>query len=896
MHSQKKQSVQLAKEARRPEAEAAPKATLWPSAGSLPHITVVLALGFIVLLTYSNTMHDTGFALDNKFIILEDSRLRDPCAGSPPHDQQQREDCARKNSENIRLIFTEDYWWPKAVSGLYRPLTTLSYRFNYTVLGNRDHAAGYHLVNFLLHWANTALVYFVALVLLGRVWPALFMAALFGTHPVATESVANIIGRSDLFATLWLLVGFLCYAKSTTVAANRDPRIVSLAMAGAISILLVGFVIICWGHPSWLPPNLQSWTSVTIALVALGASTLVLACLAGGWNKLLPLFLLMISTAIGVFCKESGVVVLGVVMLYDFVYRIRQKPPNQAAAKVGESVARFLGRLDQSVILRLSLLRGIGSLAGRALGAAWNWLINLLSNFREFALQGYVVLVAPILAMCYARAWVFQHLRPPELPWVDNPLAAPSVGFWTARLTAIKVVGRYFWLLLWPQWLSCDYSYNQIPIVNWHFRTWEDWQAIVALASVVIVLLVAIRNYHRNKPLFFFVFLFFGSFLPSSNLIPNPTFGQSLSDKTSWCIGSIMAERFMYTPLIGFAGCAVLAVHAICRRVVPQSDAASWVPRAALSLIVVAYGARAFFRNYDWEDDVRLWTSAVQVCPNSFKTHKSLAFALYEKDPEGKHSIDRIIAEAEKARDVTDKTQIVLLHLGAYYRLKGDSYAQRGTNEDGFAPTAKSMPWYQKSADALQKAVPLDKEFNDDNRRKELNRGRSPDQIPDIGNHEIYWNLGISYMRMSQYQLALDAYLSMRHLEPTNPEAYLSIASVYLASGHADDAVIPLLQVLLLDSGRTQAMQLLVDIYHQIDHEGCAVVMMQGQPRLNVDCPIVHNHMCTAYLGLVQVFLEAKQYDFAKRTMQNALQTYHCPPEPFQQLVSNQTSTVSSKP
>ena len=837
MRSRKKQSGRLAKETQRPKAEAPPKTKLWPSVGFLPHLTVVLTLGLVVLLTYRNTMHDTGFALDNKFIIVEDPRLRDACMGNPPHSHQEWEDCARKNLENIRLIFTEDYWWPKAVSGLYRPLTTLSYRFNYTVMGNKDHAAGYHLINFCLHWANTALVYFAALVLLGRVWPAIFTAALFGTHPVATESVANIIGRSDLFTTLWMLVGFLCYVKSTAVNARREPQKMPLLLAGAASALFAGVVLICWARPPWLPPSWQSWQSITVALIALGASTLALVCLAGGWGRLLPLLLLMIATAIGVFCKESGVVVLGVVMLYDFVYRIRQKHPNG--------------------------------------------LVNLLSNFREFALQGYVVLAAPILAMCYTRAWVFQQLRPPELPWVDNPLAMPSVGFWTARLTAIKVVGKYFWLLLWPRWLSCDYSYNQIPIVNWHFSTWEDWKAIVALASVVIVVLVVIRNYHRNKALFFFVFLFFGSFLPSSNLIPNPTFGQSMSDKNSWCIGSIMAERFMYTPLIGFAGCAVLATYALCRRVVPHSDGVPWVPSAALGLIVVAYGVRAYNRNFDWEDDVRLWESAVQVCPNSFKSHKSLAFALYEKDPDGRNSIDRIIAEGEKARDVTDKTQIVLLHLGAYYRLKGDLYAVHGTNGAGLIPTAEGMPWYQKSVDALQKAVPLDREFNADNRRKELKRGRTPDQIPDIGNHEIYWNLGISYMRMSQYQPALDAYLYMRHLVPTNPDAYLSMASTYLSSGHPEEAVIPLMQALLIDSGRVQAMQLLVDVYHQIDHEGCAVVMVEGHPRLNVDCPLVQHHICTAYQGLVQVFFESKEYDLARRTEDTSVQTYHCQRRPL---------------
>ena len=198
--------------------------------------------------------------------------------------------------------------------------------------------------------------------------------------------------------------------------------------------------------------------------------------------------------------------------------------------------------------------------------------------------------------------------------------------------------------------------------------------------------------------------------------------------------------------------------------------------------------------------------------------------------------------------------------------------------------------------EALAKSVPLDHEFNDDNRAKELKRGRNPDLIPDIGNHEIYWNLGLSYMRMSQYQPALDAYRGMRHLAPTNPDAYLSIASVYLSNGHPEEAAISLLQALLLDSNRAEALRLLVDIYRQIDHEGCSVIMTQGQPRLNSDCAMVHNHICTAYYGLVQVFLETKLFDLAKQTRQTALQNYHCPPEQFPERLPNQPSTVSSIP
>jgi hypothetical protein len=56
--------------------------------------------------------------VDNKGLLIEDPRLRSASAG------------------NVRQILDHTYWWPKGESGLYRPVTTLSYLFNYSVLGN----------------------------------------------------------------------------------------------------------------------------------------------------------------------------------------------------------------------------------------------------------------------------------------------------------------------------------------------------------------------------------------------------------------------------------------------------------------------------------------------------------------------------------------------------------------------------------------------------------------------------------------------------------------------------------------------------------------------------------------------------------------------------------------
>jgi protein O-mannosyl-transferase len=751
-------------EAELPAEQPSPAVGLWPAFGVRSHLIAIAVLGAIALLAFGNTLRNTGFALDNKFIILEDPRLRDT------------------KQENIEQVFREDYWYPKAVSGLYRPLTTLSYLFNYSVLGNRERAAGYHRINLMLHWGNAVLVYFMVLVLTQRKWSAFFTGAIFATHPIVTESVSNIIGRSDLFATMAVLGAFLCYAKSST------------------------------RH---------------------------------GWWRVLWLSLAGVITLLGVFCKESAIVVIGVVGLYDVTYRLQRRDPN--------------------------------------------WFVNLCKNFWQFFWKGYVAFLPGLFAMTIVRKIVFARLRPPEQPFVDNPLV--GADFWTARITAIKVIGKYFWLLLWPRMLSCDYSYNQVPIVNWSFRTWEDKQALVALAVIIFVFVIAILSYRRNKPVFFFVLFFFGTLLPSSNLMPNPTFGQSLSDRATWCIGSIMAERFLYLPSIGYAGCLVIAVYAICRR---------WPPVAfgALSVLTIGLGVRTWFRNYDWDNDVVLWEQAVRVCPDSFKTHKSLAYALYEqldkqKDPQQYNALlDRIISEGEKAVKVTDKTQIVFLHLGAYYRIKGDLVAERGA-DGSLSPTPASQVWYQKSADMLSHAVPLDHAFNDDNREKELKRGRKPEDIPDIGNHEIYWNLGLSLMRLGKFQDALNAYLYMRHLSPTNPDAYLSIASVFLAAGQAGDAVIPLLQALLIDSNRHDALQQLIAIYQQIDRDGCSMVREPGNPtpRLNAECPMVHDHICRAYAGLVEVFVEARQRPMAKQTRDSAMKTYHCPTELFDKALPEKTAT-----
>src|SRR5271157_2104541 len=428
------------------------------------HAWRVLALWALVLAAYSNSF-PAGLVFDNAVTITRDTRIQ---ALTP---------------ENLRLIVTEEYWHGSTALGLYRPLTTSSYLLNYAVLGNGTQPAGYHWVNFALHGVNVSLVYLLGILVFGESAPALALAALWGVHPLLTESITNVVGRADLLAAFGVLAGLLCYVKSATAIGRR---------------------------------------------------------------KLLWLGAMVIAQTVGIFSKENAAVLPGIMLLYDLTWRRR---------------------------------------------AAW----------RERALA-YAALLLPFAAFFYLRVAMPMHI---QARFGDNPLM--SAGFWTARLTAFKVIGKYLWLFIWPGRLSPDYSYNAVPLFGWHLTEWEDAKALIAAAVCLGAAVLAVRWHRTRKPLFFFIVFFFAALAPTSNLVV--------------LIGSIMAERFVYLPSIGLAGCAVAAICALDRKV----SRTAWI---ALGILCLACAVRTYARNNDWLDEYRLWTSAVNVCPGSAKAHYSLGNAL----------------------------------------------------------------------------------------------------------------------------------------------------------------------------------------------------------------------------------------------------------------------------
>jgi Flp pilus assembly protein TadD len=101
--------------------------------------------------------------------------------------------------------------WTNAVAGVWQPITMLSFMLDCQLFGGKPW--GPHLVNVLLHAANTALLFALLKRMTGAVWRSAMVAALFALHPLHVESVAWVSERKDVLSTLFWLLATWAYVR-----------------------------------------------------------------------------------------------------------------------------------------------------------------------------------------------------------------------------------------------------------------------------------------------------------------------------------------------------------------------------------------------------------------------------------------------------------------------------------------------------------------------------------------------------------------------------------------------------------------------------------------------------------------------------------------------------------
>ena len=390
-------------------------------------------------------------------------------------------------------------------------------------------------------------------------------ASLQNIQRILTESYWVGQPNTDLYRPLTTLSYLLNYAvlgNGTNPAGYHWVNLVlhgiNVSVVYALGILIFGgpapalALAAVWGLHPLLTEGVTNIVGRADLLAAFGILMGLLcharATAEAGWRKAGWLMALTLAQTIGLFSKENAVVLPALMLSSDLIW-------------------------DERFVWRRRIL-------------------------------SYAMLALPFAAFFLLRSQLNMHL---EVPFHKNPLF--GADFWTARMTAFKVIGRFLWLYIWPARLSADYSYNSIPLFRWSL---EDLQAPIALALCVAGIVLALRLRRENKPVCFFVLFFFIALAPTSNLFI--------------LIGSVMSERFMYLPAIGLTGCAVGIIWPlICAR--PLLRRSLW---AVTGILCLALGARTYARNFDWHDEATLWKSVTDVNPDDSLARVNLGNALLE--------------------------------------------------------------------------------------------------------------------------------------------------------------------------------------------------------------------------------------------------------------------------
>jgi protein O-mannosyl-transferase len=163
----------------------------------------ILASPLVAILLYLPTLRHE-FVFDDRGVIEQNPLLR--------------------NASDLPRVAVTPYWnSPGHVGSLYRPVTSLSFALDRIVAGGLK-PAWFHLVNVVLHGLATLLVALLALeVLPGAAAPAL-AGLLFAVHPVHVESVAGVVGRSEILAACCALGAVLAHRRASFASVPAARR------------------------------------------------------------------------------------------------------------------------------------------------------------------------------------------------------------------------------------------------------------------------------------------------------------------------------------------------------------------------------------------------------------------------------------------------------------------------------------------------------------------------------------------------------------------------------------------------------------------------------------------------------------------------------------------------
>lgn len=190
-----------------------------------------------------------GFLWDDEFLITHNPAI--------------------KSLKNIPQAFKRNFFhgaFETQQITFYRPVVTVFNTLQYALFGLRPF--WWRLTNLLLHAANIVLCFlFFTRVLRIRPYPAFLSLMVIAVHPIVSEPVCFISGRTDLLALLFLMGALLLFFSERKNAINAIGSLClfTIGLFTKELVIMLPAVIIVIDYILSESPNIRTWLSTRLA-------------------------------------------------------------------------------------------------------------------------------------------------------------------------------------------------------------------------------------------------------------------------------------------------------------------------------------------------------------------------------------------------------------------------------------------------------------------------------------------------------------------------------------------------------------------------------------------------------------------------------------------------------
>jgi tetratricopeptide (TPR) repeat protein len=382
-------------------------------------------------------------------------------------------------------------------------------------------------------------------------------------------------------------------------------------------------------------------------------------------------------------------------------------------------------------------------------------------------------------------------------------IGRPAFGPAEVAMSALALIGRYCWKLVWPAELCAYYVFptDVAALLPW---------AVGGLAALTVLALAVMDLWNTNRQAAFGVVWLLATLAPVLNV--------------RWMTSNPFTERYLYLPsvgvcwIVGWAGIrwwnSLSAVDRRWRLALP----------AAAALVGTLWVFRIVTRNRDWRDNTTFYTATLAASPDAYIIHNNLGTVYW-----GQGNLPAAEKEWRTALALAPASEYVLHNLG----LVANAQKQYEEAEAFFLRALAIRPNYSdahldlgktyeatgrlQEAEAqlrtAEKLSPLNvrahialSEFYFDRLRLVESEAEARRSVEILPTPKGYWDLGLAQWLRGGRSGAERAFLDARALSPADSRTHFMLGLFYMDSGRNTDAIREYRAGLALDPTNADAL------------------------------------------------------------------------------------------